>query len=348
MLNIPENIISIGSIAALVFALFKAFVQTRTFVDWLDRKVLNGTPRKIPESEVSLINRYMESEEIKVNKILSKQPDLKFQKFQNCPEIVNAIDHKIAEKFHEDQLSRGLPDDPHAFVFPKLDLEIFQDGENQELNTYAIGRYSELRSLPKILKHRLLVLGANNLVISPTGNEFIMHRRGDVAETQSNMLHGFGGGYMPYWIGGDKSNDVRRDDCKSLRFTAMRELNEESGLLSLDHVPNFVCALEERHKRNSEGKFGYLTFFFITRINYRYQQTYKGDPREGSKKSIPINKANLNSMIIHKKIDNIEVHPQMRAMLLIWVLAGCPGLHFLRRAWISNPLTRRALKKSLQ
>lgn len=347
MLAQLRDLLTVGSIVTLLVSLAAAFFRTRAFVDWLNRHILDGTPRAVRKEELDLINEYLQREEIRISRVLDALPELVFLPYTDCPAIASNIDSRKAEQYHQEQLSSGRVDDPHAFVYQNNDHEFLQPGKGQSLQAYAIGRYSQLRSLPAEQKHRLLVLGANNLVIRPATNEFILHRRGDVAETQSNKLHGFGGGYMPYWENGKKSIAVRRDDCKSLRFTAMRELHEESGLLSLDHVPGFICAIEERHRRDPSGKFGYLTFFFVTRIEEGYEPTYKGDPTEGAKRVVRITKKNLRAMIVHGKVDNFEVHPQLRAELLVWILAGCPGLHFLRRWWLSNILSRRALKKSL-
>lgn|GEM_PF-5098362 len=342
-----NELVTLGSAGTLLFSLVAALFRTRAFVDWLNRHVLNGTPRIVPKEELDLINEYLQRDEIRVSKVLDALPELVFLPYTDCPAIADNIDVPLAEQYHDEQFSSGRVDDPHAFLYQQNDCELLQAGKGQSLQAYAIGRYSQLRSLPPEQKHRLLVLGANNLVIRPAKNEFVLHHRGNVAETQSNKLHGFGGGYMPYWENGRKSIAVRRDDCKSLRFTAMRELHEESGLLSLDHVPGFICAIEERHRRDPDGKFGYMTFFFVTLIEDDFEPTYKGDSKEGAKRVVEITKKNLHSMIIHGRIENFDVHPQLRAELLVWIFAGCPGLHFLRRWWLSNPVSRRRLKKSL-
>lgn len=344
-----QIIFTAGSVITLAFALIGGFIKTRTFVDWLDRHVLNGTPRKISADDLALINKYFAGEEIHVSKILSKQPELSFQSYKKCRDIAQAIDEEKAQNFHRKQKNSGSPDDPHAFIYSAEPVEILESTEHQELLSYAIGRYSQLRSLPKDKKHRLLVLGANNLVINPSQSAFIFHQRGETAETQTGKLHGFGGGYMPYWEDGKKTIAVRRDDCKSLRYTAMRELHEESGLLSLAHIPGVVCAIEERHNKDKDpsGKFGYLTFFFITLINDRFRKTYKGDPKEGFKRVVPINKKNIRSMIIQRKFEHIDIHPQLRAMLVVWFFLGCPGLHFASRRWLSNWWTRRSLRAAL-
>jgi hypothetical protein len=337
----------VGSIATMFVGLIGAIFRTKTFVDWLDRHVLNGIPKTISDDDLKLINRYFEGDEIRVNGVLEEQPELSFQPYISCPDIANAIDEFKAKEYQSEQQRSGRPDDPHAFVSSRGPVEILQRGRNQTLLSYAIGHYSQLRALPLELKHRVLVLGANNLVIYPAKSEFIFHQRGETAETQKGKLHGFGGGYMPYWNDGNKTISVRRDDCKSLRYTAMRELHEESGLLSLAHVPDVVCVIEERHNKDSEGKFGYLTFFFITLIDDRFKVTFKGDPKEGFRRAIPITRKNLRSMILNRKYESLEIHPQLRAMLLVWVFLGCPGLHVARRLWLSNWWTLRSFRAAL-
>ncbi len=347
-MNFLEQYISmstlITSAVTLMVTALATLLKTKSFVNFLDKKILNGTPRKINAKDLLLINNYFKSDELKINKIIKKTPVLSIVKYFNCNEVVDNLDHVKAQRFHDEQTSQGFPDDPHIFVLPKTELENLDDNDEQVLDAYAISQYSLLRSLPIKIKNRLLVVGANNLVFSSDSKKFIFHHRGDLAETRSRTLHGFGGGYMPYWEGGNKTNSVRRDDCKNLEYTAMRELHEESGLLSLDHVPSFICVLEEKHTYHSDGKFGYLTFFYTTKAQEQSLKKYSGDAKEGARKEILINFNNIKNIIFHKKISNIETHPQLRCMLTIWFFSGCPGLHFWRRIVLSNFLTRRKLR----
>ena len=342
-----QVILTYGSTSALVVALLTAVIKTRSFVGWIDHHLLQGSPRKISSNDIVLFNRYFEGDEIRINKILREHPELMFLPYDECHDVEKAIDESKAKRFHEEQISSGHSDDPHAFVYGGQCTEMAGDSEQQSLLTYVIGRYSQLRSLPKEQKNLLLILGANNLVINPSKREFIFHHRGKVSETQTDKMHGFGGGYMPYWEKGKKTVLVRRDDCKSLRYTAMRELHEESGLLSLDHIPGVVCAIEERHTKEKSGKFGYLTFFYITLFNDCFKSTSKGDSKEGFTQVVAINMKNIRSMVIGKKYGDLDVHPQLRAMLLVWMFLGCPGLHFTQRLLLSNFFTRSRLRSSL-
>ena len=348
-----QSTLNWGSLIALATAFFTAVIKTRAFVEWLDRHWLNGTPKVISDIDIELINAYFAKDEIVVNSILAKQPRLRFRSFEHCTEVADAVRQDMegegrAEQLRLQQHERGMPDDPHAFVYnPPGEPLTVPEGSNQHLPTYAIGAYTQLLALPPKIKNSLLVLGANNLVIDPASAEFVLHVRGDTAETQSGKVHGFGGGYMPYWEGGHKTQRVRRDDCKNLRYTAMRELHEESGMLSLDHVPQLVCVIEERHTSDLLGKFGYLTFFFVTLLNDYFAPTFAGDLSEGSTRRIVINRRNIRSMIIKSRIGKHQVHPQLRAMLVVWVFLGCPGLHFTRRFWLSNWFSRRSLRAAL-
>lgn len=348
----------VGVLISLVVAVITALFNTRTFVEFLEQYILNGLPHSVSQEDIDLINSYVESEEIRINKVLRKQPKLVFQPYKNCPEISNDIVEEEAKLLHNKQLKDGYPDDPHAFYFANSDTEKPQFGENDGLGVFAIGKYSELCTIPKTKKDRVLVIGANNLVLSQKANKFVFHLRGR-SETRSNTLHGFGGGYMPYYRNdeheGEKTITVRRDDCKNLRFTAMRELHEESGMLCLNHIKNFVCAIEERHTKykndkgvlDPKGKFGYLTFFYVTIFDGHKEQTYNGDGKEGVSMEADINFSNLMKIIEHKKYENIKVHPQLRAMLLLWFFAGCPGINIFRRRLISSDSNKKIMRKLL-
>lgn len=341
------------SLLILIITIVTGFFKTKTFIDFLEKYVLNGVPKKVSEKDIELINKYLINEEIRVNNVLSKQPKLVFEPYTHCEDIINDIDAIQAKKNQIEQLEKGFPDDPHIFAYKKTGLEKLNEDGNEELHAYVIGKYSELRTLPKDLKHRILVIGANNLALHPKTNEFIFHYRGP-SETESGKLHGFGGGYMPYWEDGNKTLGVRRDDCKNLRYTAMREMHEESGILSLDHMPSMVSVIEERHTNKyfqEEGKFGYrfgyLTFFYITLVDQNDFKTYGGDPKEGHSKNIKINGNNLRKIIINKEYDGMKMHSQLIAMLLLWFFAGCPGLHFVQRRRLSNIFTRYKMRKEI-
>ncbi len=336
----------VPAIAGFLLALLSALLGTRTFVDFLDQWILRGKPREVPDELLRLFNNYLMAEEVHVHGVIKEQPKLIFQPYTRHDEVCKGIDQGKVETFHVRQLNDSMPDDPHVYIFSKTPVTITSDTSEQELHAYVAGQYSQLLALPKSIKDQLLIVGANNLVIDPYRNHFIFHKRAPLSETQGGKLHGFGGGYLPYWNGGDKSLAVRRDDCKSLRCTAMRELHEESGFLSLKHVPEAIAVMEERHTRDPspDGKFGYLTFFFITLLDKKISRTRGSDPKEGSTQPVEITASNILKMITEGKFQAAEIHPQLKAMMLLWVFMGCPGLHYLRRRWLTFRVRKRLLQ----
>lgn len=341
------TILSIGSMASLVMAVMAALLRTQTVVDWLDAKLLNGNPRKLTQASIDTINQFFKKDEVSIKAILKQHPKLTFSPYTYCDSVVGDIAalQQRRDEFEANQRRKGLPNDPHAFVYPRSEVGFSSDGTNSSLKLYAARTYSDLATLPNSTKEKLLVLGASNLLIDPYAKQLIAHVRGEASNSQAGKLHGFGGGYMSYWESGNKTTSVRRDDQKSLRITAMRELNEEAGTLSLNHVPNLVYVAEETHIENEPGKLGHLTFFYVTRMEKDELLTsvHSGDAREGYKHPIDLTWGNVRSMITRGTISNLNVHPQFRAVLAAWILQGAPGIHFLRRWRLSNFFTRRNL-----
>jgi hypothetical protein len=333
----------LGGIGGVIIAISTAFFKTQFFVDLMDKRILLGKPEQIASDDIKLINDFLNNDEIKVISVIHKLPKLSFTPFTN-PEHLHSlkIEPSNAEQHHDRLVSAQLPDDPHAYV-----LDSDRDSWNnldfsKELNAYVVDRYSTLLAVDDKTKKDLLIIGANNLVINPYKSEFILHKRSSKSETQSGKLHGFGGGYLPYWENGKKSLTTRRDDRKDLRCTAMRELHEESGLLSLKHIPDTCCVIEERHSQDE--KFGYLTFFFITLLETLIDEA-QGDPNEGVVHQVPISKKNIYDMTTKGELNGLLIHPQLRSMLLLWLFMGCPGIHYIKRRQLRS--TRKKVRTHL-
>lgn len=349
----------------VLLALLAAILKTQWFVIWLDRLVLMGRPRKLSEDERATINKYFEQQEIRINSVGNYHPLIVPKHATTDSDLFSRIDKTLADILSNEQtVTMKRTDDPHAFVlldagenFPRsLYLE---DEEQQPLSVYCIDHYSQLRAMPKTIKDRVLVLGANNLTLIPNSSikfwqrsTIILHRRINSSQTHGGKVHGFGGGYMAYKYE-EMDKKTRRDDCKNLHYTAMRELHEESGLLSTDHVKGFYPVIEERHKKSArageeQGDFGHFTFFFVTRVLDESTLSYKGDPNEGEAVKYRLGRRSIDRAIFEGKIgEGDAVHPQLRAMLALWLLSKCPGLPFYQRWYLANSGQRKKVLSKL-
>jgi hypothetical protein len=336
-----------------VFRVLGALVKTRTFIDWLDRHVFYGMPKTVSKDDIDLINGFLRLQGIKVNNVIAAEPIIKSKPYFKCSPVFEKLQlpdvQAKAAGFRREQLTNAREDDPHSFHYQDDSGVLAQINGGAQLHVFVIDRYSSLRALPKEEKQKIYVLGANNLVIDRVKNQFTFHHRDKTAETHPLKMHGFGGGYMPYWNSGESAKGVRRDDRSNIRTTAMRELHEESGLLSLDHSPNFISVIEEHHKSNADGKFGYLTFFYVTLIDKRSEPKGSALNDEGTIiDAIEISKTNLENMILVGKLNGVDVHPQLRAQLFVWIFAGCPGLHIKQRRRFANNKSLQAWRELLQ
>ncbi len=356
-----ETLMLIVKVIAAIGTTITFFVKAPLWLSLLDRLLLMGVPRTLAREEIDAINNFFKEHEVRLNSVGRFHPKLVPMHCQTEPTIFSQIDNALAETLSRQQVADlKRADDPHAFVLldhATDDPRPLYVEDKPALSLLCIDRYSQLRAMPKELKDRTLVLGANNLVVVANSSfqfwkrcTFVLHRRKN-AQTHTGKVHGFGGGYMAYRLD-EMDKKTRRDDCKNLHYTAMRELHEESGLLSVDHVKNYFPIIEERHKKSTRvgdevGDFGHFTFFFVTRVPSLEQLSYKGDASEGEPVEIKVGKRNIRRAIVSGKWEADAVHPQLRAMLAIWLLSGCPGLPLFHRLYLANTIERKRLLNTL-
>ena len=314
-----------GFLLSALGAAFIAIVKSRSFVNYFEDTFVNRAPKKISYENVEKINKFLENSEIIIHGLIPKQPKLSFKE---CKTDRFDFDLEKQRNFAMQQAADKYPDDPHIYIsnYNKTNLAT--------LNTLSVklaDNYSQLKAMSKEDKKSILVIGSNSLLINQEDNSFIFQKRAPKVDGYPNVIHGLGGGYLPYV---DTSN-VRRDDCKNLKITAIRELHEESGVLSSNFVDNFICVIEEGHKQTNA--FGYLTFFYINLLSKKSNFVSNHDNlQEGEIVSIEITHENIFSMIVHGSCKGHKVHPQLRAMLLIWLKTGCTGIS-LFRYWKIKP-----------
>ena len=109
--------------------------------------------------------------------------------------------------------------------------------------------YSVVCALDK-LGRRPKMLSANALLFCPDTKELLLHRRSSTSRDYAELLHTFGGAYMPPGVHG------RDYDHFSLVRTAMRETVEESGM-------EFDIAQHPQMLLGEENKIGFVNLVLL-------------------------------------------------------------------------------------
>jgi len=288
-----------------------------------------------------------------INAYFGRKIEIKCQVFQSPKiEIVGDCCHDFSDEEKEevirerDELNRGgRPNDMHAILVeePKWNL-------NPVVMRVKRVDYAGLTVLRK--KGRLpVVVTANALVVCSDTGEVLLHKRSKT-ETDPNVLHVFGGGYMP----GDEMYDnesYRGSDGLSLKSTVMREILEATTIgveikegkdwpmvLVMDNsCPgkpfvqlNYIfCDVSKKNIND-----GIKNFDIKKKSKARDNYTWEGDIEKYLFKE-------LLKEVADDGVENSKFALSGKAHILVWLALGCPGFYNEeRREW--EPGSKGALE----
>jgi hypothetical protein len=314
------------------------------YFDRIALRIELGIPEQPHGEHIHAINNLLMSDGIEVRAVLHKQPLLDFK-----AKLHETIDFDPATQAAEAKIlqEKRLVDEPVAVLTNSGDFE------HNQINLIVLDRYTKAKSaLPLSLRESMRILGANTLLIDRDDLKLVLHKRSALNDDRTSFLHGSGGNYLPYV---PPAPNVRVDDRSRLQVNASRELLQELNVVAHRFVPNYIVVIEQKNlvkdHTSGLGSKGHLTFFYVGVLTRESKELDNLTPlqagAEGQIVEIDINTPNIRTLALCDSIEvngsKYPVHPQLRAMIMVWVCSGCPGIPFKTR----YDLSKARLKENL-
>ena len=216
-----------GLILTILGLIFAFETPRRLFIGLFRKNIPTDFLAQASENWIARLNAAF-SGEVQIYCQTSKEPVLHIEgEYQ-----LTDLQKEDATKQREVLRHEGRPNDMHAILVEEPTWQATP--VHMRVQTIDYAGIIALRNEGR----RPQVLSSGALILSRELGQILLHRRGTNVAWYSSHLHIFGGGYMP-------PSNQGRDDGKSLRATAEREVLEETKLsLPPEAAPPMILAKE--------------------------------------------------------------------------------------------------------
>lgn len=284
-----------GGIATFIL---KALEQTLlSVINFMTQK------KPLPEQEwLPKIQSYFQNENTRIHGVYSRLPIVQINETQSWDLSKEQIEEaKIQRKKIDDHPAHS--NDPHA---------ILEKGytPNWEGNPVIFKTQTTDFATVRVLKsHNVPIqsLSACTLIVCEESKSLILHKRSEHSDTYAGCYHMVGGSYMP-----KTSSTMRYNDAHSLKKTAIREIWEELGIVSVD-LEKCTMILQE------EPDTGFIQVCFLGAIMSKDQIAKIDGNYEGEFQELEFNQL---AKLLN---DNEKLVPTCKSAILAWLALDAPG-----------------------